>query len=308
MKILVTPRSFAKHDLKPYNMLLEQDYEVIRNPYSRPLSEEEIARAIKDVEGIIIGIDPLNKNVLKNASKLIAISKYGVGTDNIDMEYAREKGIKVSRTEGVNFDAVADFTMCLILAVARKIVYIDRQCRSNNWNKTMSMEVYGKTLGVVGTGNIGRGVIRRAKGFEMNVLAYDVYHDEEFAAKNKIRYVNMEELYKKADIISLHVPLKKDTYKMIGERELSLMKENAILINTARGGLIDEDALYKALKENSIYGAGIDVFEQEPPSNKKLFELDNLIISSHNGASTYEAVDKMSLKAVENLLRDLSNE
>jgi len=167
MKILVTPRSFAKHDPKPLEMLREMGFEIVRNPHQRPLDEEEMTGLIKDVDGVIIGVDPLNKNVLEKATNLKAISKYGVGVDNIDLDYAKERGIKVSRTVGANFDAVADFTMCLMLAVARKITVIDRECRRNNWNKTMSIEIYGKTLGVVGTGNIGRGVIKRAKGFDI---------------------------------------------------------------------------------------------------------------------------------------------
>ncbi|AYO29796.1 MAG: hypothetical protein PWR06_1015 [Thermoanaerobacteraceae bacterium] len=305
MKILVTPRSFAKHDPKPLEMLLEKGFEIVQNPYQRPLVEEEITELIKDVDGVIIGVDPLTRNVLEKAENLKAISKYGVGVDNIDLDYAKERGIKISRTVGANFNAVADFTVCLMLAVARKINVIDRECRRNNWNKIMTMEIYGKTLGVVGTGNIGKGVIKRSKGFDMNILAYDVYPDEKFAKEYGVKYVSLEELYKNADVISLHVPLTEDTYKMIGKRELHMMKKNAILINTARGGLIDEEALYEALKENVIYGAGIDVFEHEPPTNKKLFELDNMVISSHNGASTYEAVDNMGLMAVENLVRDL---
>lgn len=306
MKILVTPRSFAKHDPKPMEMLQEKGFEIVKNPYPRPLTEEEISELIKDVDGVIIGVDPLNKSVLERAEKLKAISKYGVGVDNIDIEYAKQKGIKVSRTIGANFDAVADFAICLMLAVARKIVVIDRECRKSNWNKIMSLEIYGKTLGIIGTGHIGKGVAKRARGFDMNIIAYDVFHDEEFAKEYGVKYVPLEELYRKADIITLHVPLLEETKNMIGKKEFNMMKKNAILINTARGGLIDEDALYEALKNNVIYGAGIDVFEQEPPKNQKLFELDNIVISSHSGASTYEAVDKMGIMAVENLIRDLT--
>lgn len=306
MKILVTPRSFAKHDPKPMEMLQEKGFEIVKNPYPRPLTEEEISELIKDVDGVIIGVDPLNKSVLERAEKLKAISKYGVGVDNIDIEYAKQKGIKVSRTVGANFDAVADFAICLMLAVARKIVVIDRECRKSNWNKIMSLEIYGKTLGIIGTGHIGKGVAKRARGFDMNIIAYDVFHDEEFAKEYGVKYVPLEELYRKADIITLHVPLLEETKNMIGKKEFNMMKKNAILINTARGGLIDEDALYEALKNNVIYGAGIDVFEQEPPKNQKLFELDNIVISSHSGASTYEAVDKMGIMAVENLIRDLT--
>lgn len=305
MKILVTPRSFAIHNPKPYQKLIQEGYEVIRNPYDRPMTQEEMEKNITEVVGVIIGVDPLNRAVLQKATNLKAIAKYGVGIDNIDIDFAKEKGIKVSRTVGANFEAVADYTIGLMLAVARKINTIDRESRKGNWRKIMAMEVYGKNLGIIGTGQIGKRVAKRAKGFDMSILAFDLNPNRQFAEQYKVQYVDLDTIYKEADIITLHVPLSNKTRHMISKREFSMMKNNAIVLNTARGGLIDEEALYDALKNNRIYGAGIDVFEQEPPANRKLFELDNIIISSHCAASTYEAVDKMGAMAVENLIRDL---
>jgi D-3-phosphoglycerate dehydrogenase len=306
-RILVTPRSFGKNNPRPIEMLKEKGYDVIMNPYGRIMTQEEMINEIKDVDGIIIGVDPLNREVLKYATKLKAISKYGVGTDNIDTELAKEKGIPVTKTVGANSDAVADYAMTLMLAVARKAVLIDKQCRKLNWSKITTIEMWCKTLGLIGLGSIGKGVAKRASGFNMKVLAYDLYQDEEYARTNNIEYVSLEKLLKESDFISLHLPLTQETENLISYQEFEMMKDKAVIVNTARGGIIDEEALLWALKENRIWGAGIDVFEQEPPSNHELLELDNIIIGSHCAASTYEAIDNMGIMAAQNLIQCLES-
>lgn len=197
MKVLVTPRSFAKHNTKPYDMLIAHGFEVVRNPFQRPMNQAELEEHIADVDGVIIGIDPLNRNVLEKARKLKAIAKYGVGIDNIDVEYAKSKNIKISRTLGANFEAVADYTFTLILSIARKVHITDRECRQGNWHKLLTLEVFNKTLGIIGTGHIGQGVAKRAKGFDMKILAYDLHPDLEFANKCGVEYVDLNTLYKK---------------------------------------------------------------------------------------------------------------
>jgi D-3-phosphoglycerate dehydrogenase len=306
-KVLVTPRSFGKTNPTPIEVLKEKGYEVIMNPYGRIMTEEEMISEIEDVDGIIIGVDPLNRNVLKHAKKLKAISKYGVGTDNIDMEYTKNAGIPVTRTVGANSDAVADYAMALLLGVARKVVLIDKECRKLNWNKITTVEMWGKTLGLIGLGSIGKGVAKRASGFNMKILAYDLYQDEEYAKANNIEYVSLEKLLKESDFISLHLPLTKDTKNLISYKEFEMMKDKAVIVNTARGGIIDEEALLWALKENKIWGAGIDVFEEEPPKNQELLKLDNIIIGSHCAASTYEAIDNMGMMAAQNLIQCLED-
>ena len=301
-KILITPRSFGNHSKKPFELLEQKGYQLVTNPYGRILTQDEMIKEIADVDGIIVGIDPLNAEVLKYAKKLKVISKYGVGTDNIDIEYAKNHNTHVTITKGANSEAVADYAVALMLAVARKIVYIDKGCRTLNWKKVNSMGMYGKTLGLVGMGSIGKNVVKRAKGFSMNILAYDVFNDEEFAASNNVEYASLEKLLKESDFISIHLPLNDKTRYIIGEKELAMMKETAVLVNTARGGLIDENALYKVLKENKIWGAGVDVFEQEPPSNEGLLTLDNIVIGSHCAASTYEAIDNMGIMASQNII------
>jgi phosphoglycerate dehydrogenase-like enzyme len=304
-KILVTPRSFGKNNTLPLDMLVEQGYEVIMNPYGRILERDEMISLIKDVDGVIIGVDPLDQDVMQHASKLKAIAKYGVGTDNIDMSYAAKQGIPVSITLGANKEAVADYTFSLLLAAARKLTIIDRECRQLNWSKITTVDMWNKSLGLIGMGNIGKGVAKRALGFNMKVLAYDLIKDEDYAADNQIEYVSFETLIHQSDFISLHLPLNEHTHHIIGDNEFNMMKRTAVLVNTARGGLIDESALDNALKDNKIWGAGIDVFEHEPPSNLGLLNHDNLIIGSHCAASTFEAIENMGIMASTNLINQL---
>ncbi|MCI1944986.1 phosphoglycerate dehydrogenase [Clostridium luticellarii] len=301
-KILITPRSFGKHSKKPFELLEKQGYELIVNPYGRILTEQEMIEEIKGVDGVIVGVDPLNEKVLKNAKKLKVISKYGVGTDNIDLKYSERNNIAVTVTKGANSESVADYAFTLMLAAARKLVPIDRECRKLNWNKITSIGMSEKTLGLLGLGNIGKQVVKRARGFGMKVLAYDVYKDESFAFENNVEYMTVEEILKKSDFISLHLPLTDETKYIIGEKELNMMKENSVIVNTARGGLIDENALYNALRNKKIWGAGVDVFEKEPPENKKLLELDNIVLGSHCAASTVEAIDNMGTMAAKNII------
>ncbi|OAA83360.1 phosphoglycerate dehydrogenase [Clostridium ljungdahlii] len=304
-KILITPRSFGKHSKEPFELLKQKGFELVVNPYGRILTQDEMIKEVSDVDGIIIGVDPLNAEVLKHAKKLKVISKYGVGTDNIDLDYAKNNNITVTIAKGANSDAVADYAFALMISVARKIVPIDRGCRKLDWSKVTSIGMHGKTLGLIGLGNIGKGVAKRANGFGMKILAYDVYKDKEFASKNNVEYVTIEKILKESDFISIHLPLTKETKYIIGEKELNMMKENAVIVNTARGGLIDENALYDALKNNKIWGAGIDVFEQEPPKNKELLDLNNIVVGSHCAASTFEAVDNMGIMAANNIIENI---
>ncbi|MEK4826125.1 phosphoglycerate dehydrogenase [Niallia sp. FSL W8-0951] len=301
-KVLITPRSFGKHSEEASRILTAHGFEVVTNPYGRIMTEEEMKKEIVDVDAVIVGVDPLNADVLAEAKRLKVISKYGVGTDNIDVDYCKVNNIPVTITRNANADSVADFTFALMLAIARRIVEIDQSCRVMDWSKKTSIGIYGKTLGVIGTGAIGKGVIKRAHGFDMDILAYDVCPDNEFAKKYKVTYVELEHLVKESDFITLHLPATPETTNLFSEKEFSMMKETAVLVNTARGELIDEDALYNVLRDKKIWGAGIDVFKKEPPEKKELLELDNMIIGSHAAASSVDAVNKMSLMAVENIL------
>lgn len=305
-KILTTPRSYGKNMPELFAQLEAAGYEVVKNSTGGILDKETMKAMIADCAGVIVGVDPLDAEVLACAPKLRAIAKYGVGVDNIDLKYCEEHGIRVSRTVGANSEAVADYAMTLIMAVARKAVMIDRRCRSKDWGKISTRDVSGATIGIFGLGAIGKHVAKRAQGFGMHVLAYDPYWPEEYAKANDIVRADAETIFRNADFISLHLPLMESTKNFVGEKEIAMMKKDAVLINTARGGLIDEAALLKALKEERIYGAGIDAFAQEPPEDEAWFELDNVVLGSHCAASTRGATENMGRMATENVLRDLA--
>lgn len=305
MKILITPRSFGSPDHKAERLLKDKGFEIMVNSSGLVLSENQMIDFLSECDGVIVGIDPLNQRVLQKSTRLKAIAKYGTGVDNIDMDYCLEHGIHVSTTAGANSEAVADFTFALILAVARQVIVIDRQCHLHKWDKIRSLDIYGKKIGIIGLGQIGKAVARRAKGFNMDIIACDPVWDERFANQLNIKKETLDEICKQADILTLHVPLLLSTRHIIGKSQIDRMKPSAILINTARGGLIDEEALLHALAHHRIYGAGIDAFTKEPPEDPEWYALDNLVMGSHTAASTDGAVSSMSLAAAKNLIRDL---
>ena len=305
MKVLVTPRSFGKTDPGLFDRLKDAGLEVVRNETGGILDEAAMKAMLAPCEGVILGVDPMNAAVLACAPKLRAIAKYGVGLDNIDLAACEARGIKVSRTVGANSDAVADYAFALMLGVARRVAFIDRRCRERDWSKITSIDVYGKTLGIIGLGAIGRRVARRARGFDMRVLASDSVWDEDFAVTHGIERADADRICRECDFITLHCLLNDETRNIINERRLASMKPTAVLINTARGGLIDEAALLAALKAGSIWGAGLDVFAHEPPEEQDWYILNNVIMGSHCSSSTAGAVNLMGTMAVDNLLRDL---
>ena len=305
-RVLITPRSFGKMDPSLFERMEALGWELVRNPFGTILNEAQLIELIADCDGMIAGVDPITADVLRAAPRLKAIARYGVGTDNVDLDYCREHQIAVSRTLGANTEAVADYTFALIMAVARKLVQIDRQCRVGNWQKMISGDVYGKTLGLVGLGAIGRAVARRAQGFSMKILAFDVQWDARWAEDHQVERVSLETLYRQSDFISLHVPLLPETRMMIGEKELAMFRAGSVLINTARGGLIDESALLAALQSGHLAGAGLDAFEKEPPENPLWFSLPQVVLGSHTAASTELAAREMGRMALDNLIRDLA--
>lgn len=305
MKVLVTPRTFGKSDPIPLAMLREAGCEVVVNPYGRTLSEDEMVELIQDVEGVIVGLDPMTRRVLERGFRLRAISKYGVGVDNIDIDYATRKGIIITNTPGTNSSAVAELVIGLMMAACRRICESDRGIRQGKWMQYSGFQLEGKTIGIIGTGQIGRQVAERAKGLRMEVLCNDIRPDHDWAARIGATYTSLSELISRSDCISLHIPLEKETYHLISTEQLSQMKPTAVLINTARGGIVDEQALYDALINNRIAGAALDVFEQEPPGASPLLTLDNVVLTSHIGAHTKEAVENMGRMAVTNLLECL---
>jgi D-3-phosphoglycerate dehydrogenase len=259
--------------------------------------EEELVRAIRGVHGLIVRSRPLvTRRVIEAADSLLVIGRAGVGVDNIDIEAARARGIEVLTSPEATTQSVAELTVGLMLAVARKIAFCDRKIRAGEWPKkyAVGIELYGKTLGVIGAGRIGSAVARIAKlGFNMDIIYYDVVRNTRLEEEIGAKYVPLEELLREADVVTIHVPLTEETRYMINEERLKLMKKTAILINTSRGAVVDTKALVKALREDWIAGAGLDVFEEEPlPANHPLLELENVVLTAHIGASTEEAQER----------------
>lgn len=304
MRILVTPTSLNANKWSKARELLESySKDIIYNPYERPLNPEEIPPLLEGVDGYIAGLDYITKDVIENAPACLkVISRYGAGYDRVDIEAAANRGITVTNTPGVNSESVADLAFGLMLSVARRISALDNRVKSGEWPRTAGVEIYGKTIGILGLGSIGKGLAKRARGFSMRVLAYDPYFDKSFAATNNVQECTVEEVLKCSDIISLHLPLNDSTRNIIDRNAISKMKSGAIVINTARGGLIDEAAAFDALKSGKLGGMGLDAFEIEPPEKSPLFELDNVVVTPHAGAHTVEAVENMGVLAVQNLI------
>jgi D-3-phosphoglycerate dehydrogenase len=292
-KVLVTNASFAKYSKSAEEILQDYGLEIIRA--KQPVTgENELLGQLDDVVAIITGLEPITRKVISSAPRLKVIVKHGIGVDNIDLDAAKEKGVIVANSPGTNREAVADLVFGLMLSLARNIPQSDRQVREGKWPKVFGQSVWGKTLGIIGLGVIGKSVAQRAKGFNMKVLAFKRTWDEEYARANGIIRSDIDGILRESDFVTLHLPLTDDTRNLIGERELGIMKPTAYLINTARGGVVDEAALYKALVEGKIAGAGIDVFSTEPPPKSPLFELQNVILTPHMGGFTDGALSMTS--------------
>lgn len=305
-KVLITPRSFAKYNRDEVLVLFQQHgIEPVFNPYNEIMTEEQLKEALTEMDGLIVGVDPVTEAVINHAPNLKAIAKYGVGIDNIDAPAAESRNIKVSRTVGANSASVADYSFALLMAVARRVVDIHNGCKNDDWSKKIALDVFGKKIGVLGLGAIGRGMVKRAQGFDMEVYGYDIFKDEDYIRENNIQFVDIETMVKECDFISIHMPLTDETHHMFDKPLLETAKANLVIINTARGGIVDEDALYELIKDGKIYGAGIDAFEQEPARDSKLLTLENVVVGSHTAASSIGATEQMTLMAAQNIIKDL---
>jgi len=306
-KIFISTSSFAQHDASPLKLLKDAGMDVEVNPYRRTLTPEECLNLYQDIDGLIAGTEALTAEVLRSARNLRVISRCGAGADSIDMEVARELGIKVFTTPDAPTQAVAELTIGLMLDLLRGVSLEDRFIRAGMWQKNMGNLLSGKTLGILGLGRIGRRVVELTQPFNLKYIAWDISPDRQFGDKYGIEFAGLDELLTKADIVTIHLPYVAELKGIIGERELSLMKRDAFLLNTARGGLVDETALYNALKGRRIAGAALDVFEQEPYAGR-LKELDNVILTPHIGSYAKEARVEMEVQAAKNLLEGLKGQ
>lgn len=289
--------------------MLKERFDVDIYQEDRAIPREVLLERVKGVDALLpLLTDKIDAEVMDAAGpNLKIIANYAVGYDNIDVEEATRRGIVVTNTPGVLTETTADLAWALLMAIARRIVEADKFTRAGKfkgWGPMMFLgsDVYGKTLGIVGAGRIGTAVAMRSKGFNMKVLYTDVRRNETLERELGARKVELDELLKEADFISLHVPLTPETHHLIGERELKMMKKTAYLINTSRGPVIDEKALVEALKNGEIAGAALDVFENEPELTPGLAELDNVVLTPHIGSASVETRTRMATLAAENII------
>ena len=305
-KVFISTSSFARLSSEPLKILSDYNIGYEMNESGKKLSSERIKKHLKDYSLVIAGTEQYDSNLLSSLSKLKVISRLGVGTDNIDLKAANDNGIKVFKTKTTPANAVTELALGLIIDLSREITKSCNDTKNHNWNKRMGTLLKGKTLGVIGLGVIGREFVKLVKGFEFNVLAFDKIEDDSFSTSNNITYCSLENLLSNSDIVSIHLNLNDSTNKLIDRKKLELMKKDAILINTSRGEIIDEKALYYMLKENKILGAGLDVFENEPYEGP-LSQLENVILTPHIGSYAKEIRIKMEIESVKNLIEGLSD-
>lgn len=308
MKILVTHKILDAPLQK-----LREHFEVDVLTDQPLLPKEKIIKALQkeNYDGMLCFLsDPIDKEVLDAGKNLKIIANYAVGYNNIDVEEATRRGILILNTPDVLTDATADLTWALILAVARKIPQADAYTRAGQfkgWGAELflGLDLKEKTLGVIGSGRIGTAVVKRSIGWDMNILYYNRSENEALEREYYAKRVELDQLLKESDIITLHCPLTPETYHLIGEREINLLKKDSILINTARGPVVDEKALIKALKEKRIFGAGFDVYENEPEIPDELLQLDNVVVLPHIGSATTQTRLKMGYLCVDGLIHYL---
>ncbi|MDQ7801806.1 MAG: phosphoglycerate dehydrogenase [Armatimonadota bacterium] len=302
-RVLATPRSFFREGREGLELLEAAGVEVVPSPVDRPLQEDELAGLLGEFDGLVAGIDRVGRRALAaGRPRLRVVARNGIGTDTVDVQAATEFGVVVTNAPSVNADSVADFTLALLLALVRRVVEADRAVRAGDWPPLVGVELRGKVLGLLGFGRIGQRVAERARGFGLRVLAYDPQPDHEAARELGVELVQFHRVLEEADFLSLHLPLLPETHHLLGEAELRRMKRTSYLVNTARGGVVDEAALARALREGWIAGAACDVFEEEPPRTSPLLGAPNLLLSPHMASHTREAIARASRVAAENVL------
>jgi D-3-phosphoglycerate dehydrogenase len=301
--ILITTSPFGQNNPAALKRLEQENIEYKLNPFGRRLREEEIADLIAPYEVVIAGTEPITAVVLKRASRLRLLAHTGIGLDNIDLAAARARGIAVTYTPSAPSPAVAELTIGQMISLLRMTAQADRGMRQGIWDRRIGRRLGNLTVGVIGVGRVGRLVIRHLQGFPpRRILANDLVIDQEFAKQNRFEWTDKQTIYREADVITLHVPFTGQTKDLIGTEELSMMKRDAVLINTARGEIVDEAALARTLRERPDFSAAIDVFHREPYKGE-LAGLDNCLLSCHMGSCTDDCRLQMEMEAAAEVIR-----
>ena len=303
MQVLVTPTSFGKSDPQLCRDLEAQVGKAVYNPSSKPLKAAELVRLLADMDGYIAGLDEINRQVIASAHKLKVIARYGVGFDNVDLQAAQEHGIIVTNTPGANSKAVAELTVGLMISLGRSLPQACQETKAGGWPRLPSFSLEGKNIGLYGLGAIGKQVARQLAGFDCKILAFDVAADAEFAAAHQVKLVPQDELISSSDFLSLHCPVVPETRGMVNQAFLSRMKPGAFLINTARGELVDEQALLVALQSGHLRGLALDVYSKEPPgAEHPLVRLPQVITTPHIASHSDSATTAMGRLSLEDCL------
>ncbi|MFW6354610.1 MAG: phosphoglycerate dehydrogenase [Verrucomicrobiota bacterium] len=308
-RILLTTTSFQDTPGAHHALLEKAGYEIVRE--RGPLPEARMLELVGEIDAMICGDDALTAAVIDKAlPRLKVISKYGIGLDKIDVEHATARQLPVLFTPGVNHTTVAEHTMSLLLALRRRLVDLAVATRAGEWKRLTGHEIMGSTLGIVGLGRIGKEVAKRARAFGLEVMAYDIHWDAEFAAAHAVtRVASVEDLYPVADFLSLHTFLSDETRGMINAGSIAKMKDGAVILNCARGELVETAAVAEALESGKLGGYGADVLEEEPPpADHPLLRAPHCLITPHIGSRTYESVQRQAGMACENLIRFLNGE
>ena len=307
--ILVTATSYGKNDPRLKTELEAQVASVTYNPTGKPLTSAQLAELLPGMDGFIAGLDVIDAAALKAADRLKVIARYGVGFDNVDLAAARARGIVVTNTPGANSVSVAELALALMLALARQLPEAVSAVHAGNWPRLSGISLEHKTVGILGFGAIGKQLARRLRGFDCRILAFDPYADQAFAAENNVELVERDEVVRNADFLSLHLPLLPETRGLVNAEFLSRMKKGAYLINTSRGEVVDETALFTALDSGHLRGAGLDAFAQEPPDPANpLLKLPQVIATPHLGAQTDGATSNMGWLALQDCMAVLKGE
>ena len=300
-RVLIATRTFGSTSKTPWRILEDADCECDRIDI-KTASESEMVAAFRNVDAAIVGGRPITAEMIDASERLKVIAMHGVGVDHIDRPAAERRGVLVANAPGANSESVADLAFGLMLALLRRIPQQAQALKEGTWTSDVGFELWQKTLGIVGLGHIGRGVARRAHGFGMTVLAYDPLLPEDVFQAAAARSVELDQLFAASDVVTLHTASTPATRGLVNAARLHSMKRTAYLINTARGDLVDEEALFEALRDGFIAGAGLDAYVTEPPTGNQLLTLSNVVATPHIGAHTEEAVTRSSVMSAQNVV------
>lgn len=298
-KVLVTPTSYGSQDASLITSLEAQVGEVVYNTSGKPLTSAELQKMLPGVDGYIAGLDEIDAAALAAGKDLKVVARYGVGYNNVDLAAARKAGIVVTNTPGANATAVAELTMALIVNLLRSVLPAAQQTKAGGWPRYKGLSLVGRVVGLVGLGAIGKEVARRLAGFDCEIIAYDLFPNEEFAREHHVSFVSLDDLLAKADVVSLHVPVLPETIGMVNQEFIGKMKDGSVLINTARGEIVDEAALADAIQSGKLRGAALDAFQDEPlGEGNPLLQLEQVITTPHMGAHSDAATNAMGSMAL----------